>query len=135
MKEACADVSVANKLQLYPLLNRIDFQMETDSTVCVCSKKPVMMLLMMQMSGNDLLSKRNVDNGFVNVCGKCKDPCSLRWKPDMMKPMEGPMGESVMDMMEKIMEGVLMGKRPPMGTMGQGGGEEEYGSEYGEYDG
>jgi len=55
---------------------------------CVCIKKPEKMYDMMEELKMDM-SMVNEDTGFANMCGVCKDPCSLKWMPKMnMDKME-----------------------------------------------
>lgn len=58
--------------------------------VCTCVMKPAEVLDMMEKRGEDM-SLLNPDTGFYNMCGKCMDPCSLKWRP-ISKMGGGDMG-------------------------------------------
>lgn len=60
--------------------------MEADDMPCLCVKKPQEMLDMMRSNGMDM-SALNEDTGFFKMCGSCKDPCALMFKPDMAPEM------------------------------------------------
>ena len=67
-------------------------------------KKPEGMLDMMRMKGKDL-SNLNEETGYMLGCGKCVDPCSLKFM------MEKDDDDDMEDMdMERIM-GMMGGER------------------------
>ncbi len=50
--------------------------------LCVCAKKPQPLLDLMSELGMSLPENVHPDSGFFLQCGKCYDPCGLKWKMD-----------------------------------------------------
>ena len=54
---------------------------------CACVKPPkmnAMMEFLMPSSMREEMAKMaNPETGFMLKCGKCNDPCALRFKPEM----------------------------------------------------
>ena len=69
-------------------------------------KKPEGMLDMMRMKGKDL-SNLNEETGYMLGCGKCVDPCALKFRmeKDEDDDMEGMDINTIMGMMGGEKEG------------------------------
>jgi hypothetical protein len=87
--------------------------------VCMCIKTPKLARIMIETMNEVMMDeapvKVNEDTGYASMCGKCADPCKLKFMPDMPKMAPGMMG-----MMPPPMKGG--GGRGGMGNMGGMGG-------------
>lgn len=78
-----------------------------DAEFCLCIHKPrrsasMMKVMSMVLSMTEAVVETeengvsvpglNSDTGFMNVCGRCEDPCALRLRPEPRRKPEG--GES-----------------------------------------
>ncbi|XP_059095077.1 uncharacterized protein LOC131889574 [Tigriopus californicus] len=57
---------------------------QPQTRMCFCMKKPEVMITFMRDNFPEMLSKYDETTGFMNVCGTCQDPCSLKFIPDDM---------------------------------------------------
>ncbi len=77
--------------------------------VCVCKNPPPEMVEAMRAMGKDVMEGHE-ETGYVPFCGKCRDPCSLKWM--MHKTKE-----------EEMMDDQMMDEAMSMGNTGDGGAE------------
>ncbi len=50
--------------------------------MCLCGRKPERMLEIMAEMGEEAPANTNPETGFFPACGKCHDPCALKWRKD-----------------------------------------------------
>eukprot|EP00095_Tigriopus_kingsejongensis_P003841 maker-scaffold20_size707684-snap-gene-2.10 protein:Tk03841 transcript:maker-scaffold20_size707684-snap-gene-2.10-mRNA-1 annotation:"hypothetical protein" len=67
------------------------------SRMCHCMKKPQVMVDFLRQNFPDMLAKYDESTGYMNVCGTCRDPCSLKFIPDGMDEMAQKMAQRLME--------------------------------------